>query len=289
MGNIINRSLLYPCVLLLVFLVLTGCKEEIFSSLPEREANEMLAVLLKSGVDAKKIKQKSTNKSQRFSLEVDSTDMADAITMLLNSGYPREEFDSVNLIFKGDKLVTSPLEEQIRAVYSIEQGIQETLGQIDGVISSRVKIVLPNINETRAPKDEDISASVFIKYLPKARLTDIRSEIKLIIEKSVKGLSYDNVALVMLPSKTWPSLHSKNSLVSVFGIRLSKDSEGHFLRVFGLMVLLIIACIVYIALSTSKQRTSKDKNTGISSANANKQSIRRKKNIQTNTGNIQQS
>ncbi len=59
MGNIINRSILYPCVLLLVFLVLTGCKEEIFSSLPEREANEMLAILLKSGIDAEKIKQKS--------------------------------------------------------------------------------------------------------------------------------------------------------------------------------------------------------------------------------------
>ena len=50
-----------------------------------------------------------------------------------------------------------------------------------------------------APKPS--SASVFIKYNPAYRIEDMRSEIKMIVEKSIEGLSYDKVSVVMVPAQ----------------------------------------------------------------------------------------
>jgi type III secretory pathway lipoprotein EscJ len=96
-------------------------------------------------------------------------------------------------------LISSPLEERIRFIYGLSQDVQETLSRIDGVITARVHIVLPE-NDPFAKEVRPSSASVFIKYLPDSHLEDIKSEIKLIVEKSIEGLSYDKVSVVMLPA-----------------------------------------------------------------------------------------
>ena len=45
------------------------------------------------------------------------------------------------------------------------------------------------------------SASVFIKYNPSYPLENMKSDIKLIVERSIEGLSYDKVSVVMVPAQ----------------------------------------------------------------------------------------
>ena len=104
-------------------------------------------------------------------------------------------------MFQKDGLVSSPLEERVRFIYALSQSVQETLMQIDGVLVSRVHIVLPENNPAISEGKQPSSASVFIKYHPAYDLESMKSEIKLIVEKSIEGLSYDKVSVVMVPAQ----------------------------------------------------------------------------------------
>lgn len=126
--------------------------------------------------------------------------ISQAVTLLKEQGYPREKVTSLGELFKKDGLVSSPLEERARFIFALSQSVQETLSQIDDVLVARVHVVLPENN----PMGEEIkpsSASVSVKYNPAYRLEDMKSQIKLILEKSIEGLSYDKVSVVMVPAQ----------------------------------------------------------------------------------------
>mgnify|MGYP003588652075 CR=1 FL=1 len=177
--------------------LLGGCKTELYSNLVESDANTMLAILLNHDIQAEK---KFDPKASSYILRVDEDRISQAVTLLKEQGYPREKVSSLGELFKKDGLVSSPLEERARFIFALSQSVQETLSQIDGVLVARVHVVLPENN----PIGEEIkpsSASVFVKYNPAYRLEDMKSQIKLIVEKSIEGLSYDKVSVVMVPAQ----------------------------------------------------------------------------------------
>ena len=57
MAIIINKKLLSSSLIFLT-LSLGGCKTELYSGLAENDANNMLAIMLDSGIDAEKISNK---------------------------------------------------------------------------------------------------------------------------------------------------------------------------------------------------------------------------------------
>lgn len=183
-------------VLLLAIILLAGCKMELYSQLPENDVNDMMAILLRNGINSEKIPEKKTG---TFAIHVQQGQMPAAVALLKGQGFPKEKHASIKELFKKEGLISSPLEERIRFIYGLSQDVQETLSRIDGVITARVHIVLPE-NDPFTDQTKPSSASVFIKYLPESHLEDIKSEIKLIVEKSIEGLSYDKVSVVMLPA-----------------------------------------------------------------------------------------
>ncbi|HFC92576.1 MAG TPA: EscJ/YscJ/HrcJ family type III secretion inner membrane ring protein [Leucothrix mucor] len=188
----------FKLVSLLIFgLALSGCQMELYSSLSEDDANNMLSIMLSNGISSEKIKNK---KSNAYALMIDENKIPKAIDLLKEHGYPREKVTGIEELFKKEGLVSSPMEERVRYIYALSQSVQETLSQIDGVLTARVHIVMPENNpfiDTIKPS----SASVFIKYHPSSDIKNIKSKIKLIVEKSIEGLSYDKVSVVMLPAQ----------------------------------------------------------------------------------------
>lgn len=192
----INKKFLTVLVLV-IMLALSGCKTELYSNLPENDANAMLSILLNNKIDAEKILDK---KAGTYFLHVDKSKIPQAVGILKEYGYPKEKIATIGDLFKKEGLISSPLEERARFIYALSQSVQETLSQIDGVLVARVHVVLPENN----PVDKTIkpsSASVFIKYNPAYRLEDMKSEIKMIVEKSIEGLTYDKVSVVMVPAQ----------------------------------------------------------------------------------------
>lgn len=192
----ISKQFLRLTVITLLVL-LTGCKTELYSNLAENDANAMLSILLNNKVTAEKTFDK---KAATYFLHVEESQIPQAVQLLKEQGYPKEKIATVGELFKKEGLISSPLEERARFIFALSQSVQETLSQIDGVLVARVHVVLPENN----PIDTEIkpsSASVFIKYNPAFRLEDMKSDIKLIVEKSIEGLTYDKVSVVMVPAQ----------------------------------------------------------------------------------------
>lgn len=194
----IIKTLTLNLSLFMLALILAGCsKTELYSGLDERDANNMLAIMLDNGIAA----EKTANSSEgTYALQVDEASFPKAVKLLREHGYPREKLATIDTMFSGDGLISSPTEERIRFIYALSQSVQETLNQIDGVLVARVHIVVPEKgsgSQTMNPS----SASVFIKYHPAYDLESMKSEIKLIVEKSIEGLTYDKVSVVMVPAQ----------------------------------------------------------------------------------------
>lgn len=175
---------------------LAGCqKVDLYSNLSEKEGNEMLAVLLAHDIPATKSRTKEFVK-----LTVAQDDVARAIETLQRYGFPRDRFTDLGQIFQKQGLISSPLEERVRYTFGLSQMISETINQIDGVLSARVLIVLPEESQF-GKKTSPSSASVFIKYLPGLGVEDAIPRVKMIVQNSVDGLNYDNISVVLFPAR----------------------------------------------------------------------------------------
>ncbi len=185
-----RRHLRLGC-LALAALLLGGCKIELYSNLPEREANAMLALLLLRHIDA----EKKVLKGDTATILVDKAQFVNAIELLRQNGLPRNTVVTVQDLFPSGQLVTSPAQEQAKIVYLNEQGLADMLRRIDGVIDAEVAIAespSPNRYDPSIP-----SASVFVKYSPDRNLESREMDIRSLVLKGVPGLSPANLSVVM--------------------------------------------------------------------------------------------
>jgi type III secretion protein J len=186
-----------PCVLL-AFLV--GCsKQELYSQLSERQANEMVAVLQSAGIDADKQTQEG-----RFSVMTTSADFPQAVRLLSAQGYPRETFETMGQVFKKEGFVSTPLEERARLVHAMSQEIASTLTSIDCVVTARVHLVVPE-KHPLIDKVQPAAAAVFIKHRPECDLSSQVTQIKALVVNSIEGLAYDNVTVALFPAEGVPT------------------------------------------------------------------------------------
>lgn len=176
--------------------LLVGCNVVLYSNLDESDVNEIIAVLARHDIDS----SKNHGRGDRLSVEVAKADVAAAVDVLRQSGLPRKRFDNIGELFSKQGLISSPLEERARFVYAMQETLQETLSQIDGVMVARVHIVLPENNPFGKDGDKVSSASVFIKHSPEFDLGSLRSEMKMVVGNGIQGLSYKDVTVTLVPA-----------------------------------------------------------------------------------------
>ena len=206
--------------------LLSGCGPEVlYSNLSEADANTMMGLLLMRNIQAVKIPQKEN----LFSISVPRQQFAAATDLLRWFGIPGEKFSGIGEVFKKTGIVSSPSEEKIRFMYALSQQIAETLSHIDGVLVARVSLVLPKndpYTETLTPS----SASVFLKFRPGRVPPTLTPQIKTLVMKSVEGLNYDNVSVVIMQSENidyYYPLHIEQD-VSILGLKIDRKSVWKF-------------------------------------------------------------
>ncbi len=188
--GLLRRAALLSCLLLLV-----ACKTEIYSALPERDANEMMSVLLDGGVEASK-----TAGKEGFSLEVDASDVQRALEILAANGLPRGSRESIGQVFAKSGIVSSPFEERVRYVYALSEEVARTLQEIDGVLVARVHIVMPEapaLGEVAKPS----SAAVFIRTREGYDLEYLTPQIRRLVANSIEGLTFDAVTVILIEAR----------------------------------------------------------------------------------------
>jgi type III secretion protein J len=182
--------------ILAVSLLLSGCKKELYDSLTEQNANEMVAALLGAGIDASK---SPSPDGKAWVLDVEESQFTRAMSILGERGLPQTQFDNLGDLFKKDGLISTPSEERVRFIYGTSQELANTLSKIDGVLVARVQIVLPN-NDPLAQTIKPSSAAVFIKYRPGTDIHAWVPQIKTLVMHSVEGLTYDEVSIIAIPA-----------------------------------------------------------------------------------------
>ena len=180
-------------VALLSLLLLTGCKVELFAGVPESEANEIVSVLLQSGVSA----AKAGLKDGMDSISVEQDDFPRAVGVLKQRGLPRKQFQTIGDVFQQNGLVVSPMQERARFLWALGQELSSTISQIDGVLTARVQVVLPD-NDIMRREPSPSSASVFVRHSLASPAAKLVPQIKALVANSVEGLTYDKVSVVLV-------------------------------------------------------------------------------------------
>lgn len=173
-----------------------GGRVDLMGAIPEEEANEVLAALIKSSIPTEKV----PGKEGMVGVRVASADVGRALEVLRDNGLPRERFAGMGQVFKKEGLISSPLEERARYIYALSQELSNTLSKIDGVLAARVHVVLPErgtAGETGVPS----TAAVFIKHQDGYNLEIIQPQIRRLVTNSIPSLTADRVSVVFVASQ----------------------------------------------------------------------------------------
>ena len=167
---------------LLSLLLLAGCKTEIYQGLSENQANTMLSLSAKNG----------------YSIAVQEGRIVQALEILKENSLPREDFQSLGKVFSAEGMISSATEEQARLAYAISQELSDTFSRIDGVLTSRVHVVLSQ-TDLSTGNITPPSAAVFLRHTPESQVTRLIPHIRELTANAVPGLLQDKVSVMLVP------------------------------------------------------------------------------------------
>jgi type III secretion protein J len=176
-------------------LMLAACEQQVYSGLSGKDANEMVALLYRNGIPA----SREQGADGTYAIAVDSSVFAPAVEILNRYGYPHEQYKSVADVFKGDGLIVSPFEQKARLNYATGQELTKTISEIDGIVSVRVHVVLPEL-DMRTGNNSKASASVMVVHRPSVDTLILAEKIRLLVANAVQDMDYKNVSIAFFPS-----------------------------------------------------------------------------------------
>jgi type III secretion protein J len=207
-----------------VCLVLTGCQQDLFKDLSERDTNDMLSALLKRGIYASKTDQGKG----LFTLSVDESQMVSSLEILRRQSLPPERFASLGSTFPKEGMMSSPLEEEARLGFAISQELAGTCAQLDGVLSTRAHVVM----QKQDPVTEVITpatASIFIRYLPGSSVEQYVPHIRNLAANAVPNLKYDNTYVFLFPASDTIIMPPPPEYRQLFGVDLAPYAVRKFM------------------------------------------------------------
>ena len=185
-------------LLVLVCALVTGCnRQELFSNVSQREANEMATVLERTGIDAQ---IKAGTEAGRVTITVPSGDIASATRVLARVGLPRPKKTPLSEVLPQDNWMASRGQENARLAYGIGQDLSATITQIAGVREARVHVALAETNAI-GQRESQPSASVLVRYDAALVNPQLQYELATIVANAVPGLTFERVSVLMVPDR----------------------------------------------------------------------------------------
>ncbi len=228
-----------------LLLAACGAKVDLMSAIPENDANEVIAALMKAGIAA----EKAAGKEGMVGVRVAQSEVALAVDTLRAAGLPKEAHVGMGQVFKKDGLISSPLEERARYLYALSQDLSATLTRIDGVLFARVHLVLPE-RGTTAREDTPSSAAVFLKHTAESDIDLLQPQVRRMVANSIPGLTTDRVTVVFVPATAKEQKAANAKHVMFLGMAVDASSVPQLRALlFGAAALLLasLAALVYMA------------------------------------------
>lgn len=272
--------------LVLMLVALVACeKRSLLEGLDQKNANDVLVVLSKNGIQAQKksvVKQQETT----WQILVDSGDEAQARELLVANNLPRQRELGLSGVCKDAGLIPTPKTEKCREMLALKGEIINSLQSIPGVVSADVVINMPDKqdfpDENVAPQRPAASVVLQLSELGDPEMFT-EAKIQQFVSNAVTGMDMRDV--VVLISRVTPAApveamevpvvtaaQSMNAeevsetetepmdaseTVSVLGVKMDQDSVGNF-RLLAVLVLVIFvilsAVLVYAFVKNARVR-----------------------------------
>lgn len=185
--------------IILFGLLIVGCQNSevtLLSGVSQDVANKIILQLGVNNIQAEKVLQKEGS----YTVQVIKSKQIAALNILNDNGLPAQNFVNMGEVFKKDSFISSPIEEQGRFIYSLEQQISNMILQINGVVDVKTQVSLPPTTDSLWQSQQVMpAAAVFIKYKSKSRVDLYVNRIKQLVANSVPGLSVDKVEVLAVP------------------------------------------------------------------------------------------
>jgi len=232
----IPQTIRWQWGLLGLALLASGCgQQRLYGTLPEREANEIMAILIANDI---KCTKEPGDAEETWKISVDPSQFSDAMEILNSLGRPRDTYANIEQLFPKTGLVSSPAEQRIRLTYGLEQSLAQTITQIPNVVSARVHLVLPN-NDPLHESAQPSSASVMVVHRAGADVESLVPLVKQVVLGGVADLQVDAISVELVQAEDSllgrrngrTSNHSEPKLTEVLTIRVAHDSVHRLLAV----------------------------------------------------------
>jgi len=238
-----RKVFLYVLALLLLA-GLSACsgRYPLYSHLDENNANDIVAALESHGINAEREQQ-----GNGIVVTIPSGSVQKAVRILNAYGLPRKEAVDLGSMFQQDGIMSTPFDEKARYIYALSQQLESTLDQIDGVVTARVQVVLPQQAAPGQPV-EPASASVFIKYRSPLDPDVLRPQILQLVATSIPGISDSNrnLSVVFVKADPIAALNHQEANQSASAHSPPHHGHGSIWLWIGLGVVIVIVVIVSV-------------------------------------------
>ncbi len=196
--NIFTKLPLRFSFITLLSLLISACNGGsviLVNNINQNTANLIVLQLGQNNISA----DKKQDKDLSYSIYVTKKDQIKALNILHINGTPNQQYSTLGEVFKKDSFISSPLEEQGRFIYALQQQISKMLSQMEGVIDVECQVSLAPSSDNLWQNDQiKPAAAVFIKYKNGYRLDLYVNRIKQLVANSVPGLSPERVEVLTM-------------------------------------------------------------------------------------------
>ncbi|MDR2825849.1 MAG: type III secretion inner membrane ring lipoprotein SctJ [Deltaproteobacteria bacterium] len=217
-------------ILLLFCLLLSGCKVNLYQDLTEASANEILSALLVHGIAANKVNLGKTG----FAVAVEEQEQLLALGILRDLGLPKPNYESLGTVFRKEGMMSSQTEERARLSFALGQELAASCSRLDGVVESRVHIVLSEKDQITG-KITPASAAVMLRYVPDMPINLYVPQIQKMAVQSIPDVEADRVSVLLFPVQSDFTRPEPPASTDFLGIKILKGEETRLL-VFALLL-----------------------------------------------------
>lgn len=185
-----------------LMLALTSCSNvTVLEGLDERQANEVVAMLLRQNIAA----EKTANGKAGYAVEVDSESLVSAIDLIRQNDLPSAVPTQVSNAFPADAMVSTPLSEKARLLSAVERRLEESLTLLDGVRAARVHVSYDNLQNAGtggAGDSRPRHVAVVLRYEPGVHEASLVQNSKRFLRNAFDGMSYDDISVILAKAET---------------------------------------------------------------------------------------
>ncbi|NJR13031.1 MAG: hypothetical protein HC779_00275 [Phyllobacteriaceae bacterium] len=108
-------------------LTVSGCTDDVYSNLDQRQANDVIAVLAENGIKAWR-----NGTDDVYAVTIAADDISEAALILKRAGLPRQNYQTVTDLFPGDSMIVTPFEQEARMAFALGQELSKPSSRLQG-------------------------------------------------------------------------------------------------------------------------------------------------------------